>query len=252
VKERLAIGHRSSRRLAPEFDFHVMAGAGALRSTANDLLKYASANLGFAPSRLTPLMEKTHIVSHKDAVNHCNTAMSWMNRAQGYDSGLELLGHPGGTVGYRSFIGFDKKQGRAVVVLCNQYDGIGESTEAVGWLLLAGVRLTPQITAVLLTGNNNDLVGIGARLDLDPATHFLRIVEVYPHSPAFHAGLSASLTVHRVDGIPTEGKSLTECLALVRGKAGTKVRLECSSPERNQTNTVELTRQKIQIPAATR
>jgi C-terminal processing protease CtpA/Prc len=51
-----------------------------------------------------------------------------------------------------------------------------------------------------------------------------------------------------VDGVSTTGKSLAECLGLIRGKAGTKVRLELVNPKRNETNTVELTRQKFTPP----
>ena len=42
-------------------------------------------------------------------------------------------------------------------------------------------------------------------------------------------------------------KSLAECVNLIRGPVGTTVRLELITPDRSQTNTVELTRQKFKL-----
>ena len=38
--------------------------------TANDLLKYLSAQIGVTPSSLTTLMEKTHVIRFKDSRGH--------------------------------------------------------------------------------------------------------------------------------------------------------------------------------------
>ena len=43
---RLAIGHDSSLRRVENWDLPTLAGAGALRSTAHDLLNFLAANLG--------------------------------------------------------------------------------------------------------------------------------------------------------------------------------------------------------------
>ena len=49
----------------------------ALRSTANDMLKYVSANLGLTSSSLTPLMEKTHVVHfHADVIDE-DIGLAW-------------------------------------------------------------------------------------------------------------------------------------------------------------------------------
>jgi C-terminal processing protease CtpA/Prc len=66
--------------------------------------------------------------------------------------------------------------------------------------------------------------------------------------PASEAGLSAGLILQKVDGIPTADKSTELCACYIRGQAGAKVRLELVNPERNKTNTVELTRQKFTQP----
>ena len=59
LKARLARGHDQVGKPAPNWEFQVYDGAGGLRSSANDLLKYVSANIGLTPSSLTPLMEQT-------------------------------------------------------------------------------------------------------------------------------------------------------------------------------------------------
>lgn len=242
LKARLAIGHDRLGRPAPNWDFQVYAAAGGLRSTANDLLKYLSANLGLTHSSLAPLMENMHVIRNKGTATHGDAAIAWMNRGEGYQSGLNLLGHDGATGGYETFIGFDKKQCRGVVVLCNQQGGL--SPETLGWLLLKGVRLDRSITNALLP--SIDAVGVGVALDFDSKTRAVMITKVLPNSPASEAGLSAGLMIRRIDDASAAGKGLTECIGLIRGAAGTKVRLELVDPKQNTTNTVELTRRKIQ------
>jgi len=91
------------------------------------------------------------------------------------------------------------------------------------------------------------IVGIGAALKWDQESGAPQIANVLPNSPALQAGLSAGLIIHKIDAIATKGMRLEECVSLIRGPAGTKVRLEVIDPEQNETNTVELTRQRLQL-----
>jgi len=246
LQARLAIGHDPSGNRSVAHEFHVMTGAGALRSTANDLVKYVSANLGLMSSSLMPLMEKTHVIRQRAVPDAGNVAMDWMDRGESEQTGKDLLGHGGATGGYQAFVGLDKKQRRGVVVLSNQRQG-DISAEALGWLLLEGVRLTPQITAVLSKRKSAELSGVGVKLEFDRPTRTVQFGEVVPNSPAAQAGLSRGLVVQSIYGIPTAEKSMMECISLLRGKAGTTVRLELANSERQKANTVELTRQPFQI-----
>jgi C-terminal processing protease CtpA/Prc len=117
------------------------------------------------------------------------------------------------------------------------------SVEQIGQLALR--RLPLNLENVI--ENTAEPVGIGAALDLDQPAHTLRITKVIPNTPASHAGLSAGLIIQKIDGIPTTTRSLAECVNLIRGKAGTTVRLELINPEGHTTNTVELTRQKFLV-----
>lgn len=53
-KARLARGHWADGKPADNLNLQVMASAGSLLSTGNDLLKFLASNLGFGESDLTP------------------------------------------------------------------------------------------------------------------------------------------------------------------------------------------------------
>ena len=106
LKSRFAPGHNLFGEPVPGWDVPVLSGAGALRSTVNDLLKYVSANLGLNPSSLTPLMRKTH-----------EAGLAWFVNSE--QPGTKIISHGGGTGGSQSFVGFDATRRRGVVVLFN-------------------------------------------------------------------------------------------------------------------------------------
>ncbi|HKB14403.1 MAG TPA: serine hydrolase domain-containing protein, partial [Vicinamibacterales bacterium] len=56
LKARLAVGHSPTLQPVANWDLPTLAGAGALRSTTNDLLTFLAANLGYAQSSLAPAM----------------------------------------------------------------------------------------------------------------------------------------------------------------------------------------------------
>ena len=247
LKARLAMGHDDSGKPSPPRNFQVYSPAGNIHSTANDLLKYASANAGLAPSKVASLMEKTHVIRFTDTRGAPDipgfgvfgrTAMDWVDRGAYQPPGMELLGHADGAGSYHAFVGFDKKQRRGVVVLSTANY---LSVEAIGWTLLQRLPLTPESGKLFA----HEIVGLGFAFDLDQQTQTLRVTKVFPKSPAAEAGLSAGLIIWKIKGIPVAGKTITECLDIMRGPVGAKVRLELISPERKDTNAVELTRGKF-------
>ncbi len=56
MKARLAAGHNAALQSVENWDSPTLPGAGALRSTANDLLTFLAANLGYTKSPLAPAM----------------------------------------------------------------------------------------------------------------------------------------------------------------------------------------------------
>src|SRR6266567_2800564 len=243
LQARLARGHDKLGKPAPNWDFQVYDGAGGLRSTANDLSKYVSAQAGITQSRLTPIAAKTHVIRHRNSPGtvgdmHGNTAMAWYDQEVYQPPGMELLGHGGGTGGYSAFIGFDKKQRRGVAVLSNHTTS--HSSE-VGWAVLQRLPLTKESGTELV----REIVGLGFMFDLDQKTHTLRITKVYPKSSAGQASLSSGLIIQKINDVPTAGKSIAECFTLLRANCSPKVRLELVNQERQEANTVELTRGKF-------
>lgn len=56
------------------------------------------------------------------------------------------------------------------------------------------------------------------------------------------AGLCLILSI---DGKPTAGRTLADCVNLIRGEAGTKIKFTAVDPDSGQTNKMELTRETI-------
>jgi len=247
LKARLAMGHDDSGKPSLPWKLQAYSPAGDIHSTANDLLKYVSANAGLAPSNLTPLMKQTQVVRFKDSRGlpdvpgfgvFGRTAMDWVDRGAYQPPGMELLGHAGGAGSYHAWVGFDKKQRRGVVVLTTAND---VSSEAIGWTLLQRLPLKRDNA----TEFAKEIVGLGFAFGLDKKTDTLLVTKVYPQSPASQAGLSAGLLIQKIENVPTAGKTVAECAVLLRANGSPKVRLELVDPERKQTNTVELTRGKF-------
>lgn len=86
--------------------------------------------------------------------------------------------------------------------------------------------------------------GIGVELDSKDGKVIIR--QVVPNAPAFKAGLSGGLVIQKIDGTTTDGKSLKDCGDMMRGPAGSQVKLELVDMTNSKTNTVELTRGKIE------
>lgn len=67
--------------------------------------------------------------------------------------------------------------------------------------------------------------GIGAELDVDPQSHAVRIVDVFPGSPAESGGLLAGDVIASIDGNPPPAGTPGAVAAALRGATGTSVRV---------------------------
>jgi carboxyl-terminal processing protease len=85
-------------------------------------------------------------------------------------------------------------------------------------------------------------VGIG--IHVSTVGDEFRIDRVFPGSPAAQAGLRAGDTLSSVDGYPTNGGTLEQTLARIRGPEGGSVRLQVNSGRTDHSTTV--TRAKVQ------
>jgi D-alanyl-D-alanine-carboxypeptidase/D-alanyl-D-alanine-endopeptidase len=123
MQARLAKGHNPALKPVANWDLPTFAGAGALRSTTKEMLKFVAANLGLSNSPLLTAMQKTHQPQHDMGTPDVEVGLGWIIQKK-FDT--EIVWHNGGTGGYHSFIGFDKKKRRGVVVLSNSTNDIDD------------------------------------------------------------------------------------------------------------------------------
>jgi CubicO group peptidase (beta-lactamase class C family) len=127
---RFAKGYNENGNYNPPWNFEALAGAGAIRSTAMDLLIYAKANMGDAPPALDSALQFTHPVTFTDG--NSRVGLAWHHISPGKD---DLLFHNGGTGGYRSYLAIDPEKKIAVVLLSNSSIGPEEAgNNLMKWL----------------------------------------------------------------------------------------------------------------------
>jgi CubicO group peptidase (beta-lactamase class C family) len=131
MKQRLATGHDADGKPTGNWDLPTVAGAGALRSTANDLMKFLAAHFGAGESKLFAAMQKALAARADTPMSTTQIALGWHTRKT--EDG-EIFWHDGGTGGYRSFIGVDPQKKRGVVVLSNSVEDMND----IGMHLLDG------------------------------------------------------------------------------------------------------------------
>jgi serine-type D-Ala-D-Ala carboxypeptidase/endopeptidase len=115
-------GHAADHRLAHAWDLDALAGAGAIRSTANDMLTYLEAQLHpdkvvprhSAKGRTLPAALKVTHELRADALPGMQIGFGWL-----YITATGTYWHNGGTGGYSSYAFFNPKEDYAGVVLLN-------------------------------------------------------------------------------------------------------------------------------------
>jgi serine-type D-Ala-D-Ala carboxypeptidase/endopeptidase len=131
LRQRFAAGHSSDLVTVPEWDIPSLAGAGALRSTANDLLTFLAAMMGYAVNPLAAAQETALSVRRPTGAPFMETGLGWDIDTRG---GTEIISKGGATAGYNTFIGYSPKTGVGVVALANT--SAGEGTTDIGQHLL--------------------------------------------------------------------------------------------------------------------
>jgi CubicO group peptidase (beta-lactamase class C family) len=122
------------------WDIPTLAGAGALRSDAKDILTFLGAELGYVDTPLKAAMRAQLAPRRPAGSPVMSVALGWhILSPPGKDP---IVWHNGGTGGYRSFMGFDPKSGVGVVVLANAVTAAGG--DDIGFHLLAGLPLSPS------------------------------------------------------------------------------------------------------------
>ncbi|MEM7364866.1 MAG: serine hydrolase [Pseudomonadota bacterium] len=132
----------------PDWRFDALAGAGALYSTLDDMVRYAKVNLDASQSPLGSSLAFAHMSRRPVAEMGGHIGLGFFIRGAG-------LWHNGQTAGHKSFFGFIPEQEHAVVVLAN---APLETLDLIGAHVLEGVAL-PPIEAETNSGPYAEFIG---------------------------------------------------------------------------------------------
>lgn len=142
-RRRLLQGYDEERRPVPVWEVDVLAGAGALQSTATDLLTWLDAHLH--PERL-----------HSSTLSAALVASQQVRATVGADIGISLdwlvnaesgdAQHAGAMAGYSADAFFNPQRDVAAIVLSNVGPGTWVSADVLGEHLRARLRGTPAVS----------------------------------------------------------------------------------------------------------
>ena len=85
--------------------------------------------------------------------------------------------------------------------------------------------LSPSDVAELRVDLSGELIGVGVKIDFDPATGYIDVRGTIPGSPAERAGIQPPDKIVTIDGKLYKGLTLRDAVADIRGKAGQTVTL---------------------------
>ncbi len=135
---RMTRGHATDGQVVPNWEVTGLEGAGAFRSSAEDLLTFAAANMGLVPTPLLPAMKLAQLPrKHVPAIPTLYIGLFWNVMNFG---GKEFVLHAGRSGGYFAIVLLSPEDQAAVVLLC---DTEGDFSDQA-WKLLslvAGKRL---------------------------------------------------------------------------------------------------------------
>ena len=117
VRPRLADGHTRRGRPRPPFADAALVGAGSLRSTAADMLRFLRANIDPPDAPIGAAIEMTQRTRARMR-GRIEAGLGWLVAPLG-DGSLRMLWYNGGTGGFRSFAGLVRETETGVVVLGN-------------------------------------------------------------------------------------------------------------------------------------
>jgi len=125
---RLATPHTAEGKPTLNWDSPALGGAGALRSTSQDMLRFLAANLGQFPTSLQSAWDLCHQIQIENPNPYlAGIALGWHVRWLNPERSQTYWWHNGGTGGYHSFTGFVKRNQSGVIILSNY--GLGSDSE---------------------------------------------------------------------------------------------------------------------------
>jgi CubicO group peptidase (beta-lactamase class C family) len=185
LQARMARGHNVGLEPVSNWDLPAMAGAGALRSTTNDMLTFLSYELGFRPTPLKAAMDDQFAVRRATPQPNMKVALAWHINST---PNAEVFWHNGGTGGFRTWMGFDPKARVGVVVMTNTANATGG--DDIGFHLVAGTPLARvpvnPATRPVVTLTAAEMAALAGRYQLAPAM----VVTIVPYNGRLFAQLT--------------------------------------------------------------
>ena len=176
-------GTNSDLAPVPSWTWNAMVSAGGLVSTARDQLALIEAELDAASGSKQPLRGAMRLTQESELDKQgANVGLGWQIDAHGY-------WHESGTGGFHSFIGFDPKTRRGIVILASTSVALVDRLSDALWKVLEGgsvpaplvvptpEQLAPLVghydfagtkVAITAKGNRLYLEGDGSRIRLVP------------------------------------------------------------------------------------
>ncbi len=108
--------------------------------------------------------------------------------------------------------------------------------------------LTPEEFNSFIASLSGSVEGIGVLANHEEKSKYIIIDRVYKNSPAWKAGVLPGDRIAEINDEPVVGKPFDEAMDMVKGAAGTKVKLGLLRQGEKNTITLEITREKIDIP----
>jgi D-alanyl-D-alanine-carboxypeptidase/D-alanyl-D-alanine-endopeptidase len=116
MKAQFAVGHNGYLQPVSYWDPGIMAGAVGLKSTAQDLLTFVEATLGYQRSPLAAAMATMLGMRRPTHYAGLELGLGWHYLST---SSMQIIWDNGGTAGFRSFMGFSPRNKIGIVVLSN-------------------------------------------------------------------------------------------------------------------------------------
>jgi len=109
-----ASGHHLQKEVS-HWDIPGLMGAGALRSTIKDMANFLAANMIELESPVNNILQQCHKKQYSP-MSGFSVGLGWL---LSNSNNTEIIWHNGGTGGFRSYIGFNPKAKRGIVILAN-------------------------------------------------------------------------------------------------------------------------------------
>jgi serine-type D-Ala-D-Ala carboxypeptidase/endopeptidase len=171
-RAQLAPGHTGDGRPTASWDLPVLAGAGAIRSTVNDLLRFADANLSAPKDKLGDAIELAWTI-HQQPLPTGGSAMGlgWHVTPDG------THWHNGQTGGYHSMILINRETRTSVVLLTNSSTGEVDRLAKDIMKMMAGAKVEPRKFEKTIKVPAKDLQKFVGRYELAPGIEFAVMAE---------------------------------------------------------------------------